>query len=403
MADELAIRRRIDSGPFDVTSHSLGALIVGALVLGVGRHSRKERLGIVALDQPFAVDLEEARADVPHETAVVRDEDAACAVLEDFRLELLLAGDVDVVGRLVHQVEVRLGQPQRQQPEAGPLSETQLADRSRLLLDDEASRGQEAPHAHCILLDASNRRVYVADLGLDRFALLGMSQGGPAAIRYAVKYPEKVTHLILYGSYARGRLRRDDAEFGPEMLNAMCTLILQGWGSENESYREFFSSRYVASSNRDHIRWLNELEAISATPEMAARYFRALADIDVRPLLPKVVVPTLVLHCRGDRATPMQFGRELAAGIAGARFVPMEGDNHVFLEHDPASRTFFLEVSRLLGDKRSLASRLALGRRVRNWRALVSHVHHTIEPYYVIGAVASLAVGAVSYVVSRLS
>ena len=243
----------------------------------------------------------------------------------------------------------------------------------------------------------------VADLGLDRFALLGMSQGGPAAIRYAVKYPEKVTHLILYGSYARGRLRRDDAEFGPEMLNAMCTLILQGWGSENESYREFFSSRYVASSNRDHIRWLNELEAISATPEMAARYFRALADIDVRPLLPKVVVPTLVLHCRGDRATPMQFGRELAAGIAGARFVPMEGDNHVFLEHDPASRTFFLEVSRLLGDKRSLASRLALGRRVRNWRALVSHVHHTIEPYYVIGAVASLAVGAVSYVVSRLS
>ena len=241
----------------------------------------------------------------------------------------------------------------------------------------------------------------VGALGLDRFALLGMSQGGPTAIRYAVKHPEDVTHLILYGSYARGRLHRDDAEFSPEMLDAMCTLILKGWGSDNDSYRELFSARYVASGNREHIRWFNELEAISASPEMAARYFRALADIDVRNLLPKVKAPTLVLHCRGDRSAPFRFGRELAAGIAGAKFVPMEGDNHVFLEHDPASRTFFLEVSRFLGDKRPLVSKVAFGRYVRNWRALISHVHHTVEPYYVIAAVSSLAIGAISYLVSR--
>ena len=206
----------------------------------------------------------------------------------------------------------------------------------------------------------------VGDLGLDRFALLGVSQGGPTAIRYAVKHPEKVTHLILYGSYARGRLHRDDAEFSPEMLDAMCTLILQGWGSDNESYRELFSSLYVASSNREHMRWFNELEAISASPEMAARYFRALADIDVRKLLPKVKAPTLVLHSRGDRAVPFRFGRELAAGIAGAKFVPMEGDNHVFLENEPASGTFFHEVRRFLGDKRKLISTIAVGRHARN-------------------------------------
>ena len=243
----------------------------------------------------------------------------------------------------------------------------------------------------------------VTDLGLDRFSLLGMSQGGPTAIRYAAKHPEKVTHLILYGSYARGLLHRDDAEFGPDMLNAMCTLMLKGWGSDNEAYRELFSSRYVASSNREQIRWFNELEAISASPEMAERYFRALADIEVRNLLPKIKAPTLVLHCRGDRAAPFRFGRELAAGIAGAKFVPMEGDNHVFLEHEPASRTFFLEVSRFLGDKRQLVSKVAVERHARNWRALISRLHHTVEPYYVIAAVASLVIGTISYLVSRFT
>ena len=242
----------------------------------------------------------------------------------------------------------------------------------------------------------------VGDLGLDRFAILGMSQGGPAAIRYAVKHPEKVSHLILYGSYARGRLHRDDGEFSPEMLDAMCTLILKGWGSDNESYRELFSARYVSSSNREHIRWLNELEAISASPEMAARYFRALADIDVRNLLSKVRTPTLVLHCRGDRAAPFRFGRELASGIAGAEFVPMEGNNHIFLENEPASTTFFREVPRFLGDKRQFVSKVAVERHARNWRALISHVQHTVEPYYVIAAVVSLILGTISYLISRL-
>jgi pimeloyl-ACP methyl ester carboxylesterase len=110
----------------------------------------------------------------------------------------------------------------------------------------------------------------------------------------------------------------------------------------------------VSSSNREHIHWLNELETISASPEMAARHFRALADIDVRDLLPKVTAPTLVLHCRGDQATPFRFGRELAAGIAGAKFVPVEGDSHVFLEHEPASKMFCLRSSKAISRSRSL-------------------------------------------------
>lgn len=279
----------------------------------------------------------------------------------------------------------------------------ELSEHHTLVRYDPRGTGMSDRDVGEVSLDLwySDLEAVVADLGLTRFALLGMSQGGPAAIRYAVAHPEKVTHLVLYGSYARGRLRRGDAEFTPEMLEAMCTLILRGWGSDDDSYRELFSSRYVGSGNREHIRWLNELEAISATPEMAAKYFRALADIDVHELLAKVKTPTLVLHCRGDRATPFRMGRELASGIQGARFVPLEGENHVFLEGDAASTAFFREVGEFLGDRRPLLSRRAVGRHARNWRGLVSHIHHTVEPYYVIAAVGSFLVGAISYLWSR--
>jgi pimeloyl-ACP methyl ester carboxylesterase len=242
----------------------------------------------------------------------------------------------------------------------------------------------------------------VNDLELERFSLLGLSQGGPVAIQYAVKHPEKVSHLILYGSFARGRLKRGEAGFTPEMLDALCTIILNGWGSDNDSYRELFSVRYVGSGNREATKWLNELEAISATPEMAARYVRALANIDVVDLLAKVHTPTIVLHCKGDQATPFALGRELAAGIAGARFIQLEGDKHVLLEGEPSTRRLLKEVFAFLGDKRPVVSRGDLRRHVKNWKSLVSHIHHAVEPYYVIAAVGSFVAGAVGFIVSRM-
>ena len=243
----------------------------------------------------------------------------------------------------------------------------------------------------------------VDNLRLERFALLGISQGGTTAIRYAVAHPDRISHLILYGCYARGRLhRRGEGGYKPEMLAAMCTLVLEGWGSNNESYRELFSSAYVPSGNREHIRFLNELEKVSATPEMAVKYLRAFAEIDLRPLLPEVQVPTLVLHCRGDRAVPCDLGQEVASGIAGAKFVPMDGENHLFLEDEPARKTFFEEVPRFLGDKPKLVTRSALARHARGFRAATRSLHHNIEPYYMLFFVASVVVGVVSFVLSRI-
>jgi pimeloyl-ACP methyl ester carboxylesterase len=243
----------------------------------------------------------------------------------------------------------------------------------------------------------------VDNLRLERFALFGISQGGPTAIRYAVAHPDHVSHLILCGAFARGRLYREGkGRFSPEMMEAMCTLIRQGWGSDDESYRELFSSRFVPSGNREIIRSLNDLEKVSASPEMAAKYWRANSHIDIRSLLPQVKVPTLVLHCQDDRAVPFDCGRELASGISGAKFVPMDGDNHLFLEDEPARKTFFEEVPRFLGDKRTLVTRSALARHARGFRAATHSLHHIIEPYYMLFFVASVVVGAVTFVLSRI-
>lgn len=243
----------------------------------------------------------------------------------------------------------------------------------------------------------------VNDLRLEKFALFGVSQGGPTSIRYTLAHPDRVTHLILYGSYARGRLYREGKDrFSPEMLEAMCTLIRQGWGSDNESYRELFSAGFVPSGNRQIIRFLNDLEKVSASPEMAAKYWHANSDIDIRSLLPQVKVPTLVLHCRGDRAAPFAYGREVAAGIAGAKFVPMEGDNHLFLESDPGRVTFFAEVQRFLGDKTRVLSKGALKRQARGLHAATQRLYHAIEPYYMVVAVATAVVGVISFLVTML-
>ncbi len=243
----------------------------------------------------------------------------------------------------------------------------------------------------------------VNDVGLKHFALLGVSQGGATAIRYCVAHPDRVSHLILYGAFARGRLRREGSESQNSlaMFEALCTLIREGWGSASETYREVFSALYVPSENRDHIRFLNELEKVSATPEMAEKYFRANAQIDVRNLLPQIKVPTLVLHCWGDRMAPFNLGRELASGIAGSKFVPMDGENHLFLEDEPAHKIFFEAVPRFLGDKRTLVTRSALARHARGFRAATHSLHHIIEPYYMLFFVASVVVGAVTFVLSR--
>ena len=179
--------------------------------------------------------------------------------------------------------------------------------------------------------------------GLERFPLLGVSQGCSVCVAYAVRHPERVTHLVLYGGYARGVCKRGDplAEEGAE---ALITLMRQGWGRENPAFRQLWTTRFMPEATQEQARWFNDLQRITASPENAIRIRRVLNQIDVTPLLPRVRVPTLVLHARGDDAVPFEEGRRLAAGIPGARFVALDSRNHMILENEPAWPRFMEEV-----------------------------------------------------------
>ncbi len=189
----------------------------------------------------------------------------------------------------------------------------------------------------------------VDNLGLERFPLLGISQGGPIAIAYAVRHPERVSHLILYGSYARGRQHRALSPAQQEERELMLRMIAVGWGRDHPAFRQVFTSYFIPDATREQADWFNELQRITATPENAERIARTFDQLDVRKLAPKLALPALVLHVSGDLRIPFEEGRRVAKLIPGARFVPLEGRNHILMESEPAWPRFLREVREFLG------------------------------------------------------
>ena len=187
----------------------------------------------------------------------------------------------------------------------------------------------------------------VSAAGVPRYALLGLSQGCAIALAHAVRHPERVSALVLYGGFVQGWARRGT---GPslEAREAMLTLMLHGWGRENAAFRQIFTSLFCPGATLEQMQAFNDLQRESASPENAVRLARASGDIDITALLPRVRVPTLVLHVRDDAVVPFEQGRRLAVSIPGARFVPLEGCNHILLEHEPAWSIFLAEVRAFL-------------------------------------------------------
>jgi class 3 adenylate cyclase/TolB-like protein/Tfp pilus assembly protein PilF len=172
------------------------------------------------------------------------------------------------------------------------------------------------------------------------------------SIAYAVRHPERVDHLVLYGAYARGWGKRTGQATGPNALEtrqAMHRLIELGWGRDNPAYRQMFTSLFLPDGGLEQQRWFNELQRLSCSPQNAVRFDNTFADIDITELLPKVSVPTLILHARYDGVVPFEEGRLMASQISGARFVSFEGRNHILLETEPGWHTFLREVRRFTG------------------------------------------------------
>ena len=190
----------------------------------------------------------------------------------------------------------------------------------------------------------------VDTLGLERFDLLGISQGGPVAVTYAVRHPERVRNLILYGTYARGWQYRGDPQV-LEARDAIIKLVRLGWGMNNPAFRQIFSSRFIPDASPEQMEWFNELQRVSVSPENAARFMEDFSRLDVRDVLADIKVPSIVLHCQGDAVVPFDEGRLLAAGIPGARFVPLPSRNHLLLEQEPAWQIVLRELGEFLGWK----------------------------------------------------
>jgi DNA-binding winged helix-turn-helix (wHTH) protein/pimeloyl-ACP methyl ester carboxylesterase len=188
------------------------------------------------------------------------------------------------------------------------------------------------------------RRV-IDDLGQQRVALLGISQGGPVAVGFAARYPERVSHLILYGTYARGMKRRGDP-IQSEEAGLQVSLARVGWDTTNDSFRETFARQFVPGAQSDEIAWFNDQLHMTTNSTNAPLLEGAFHDLDVSDLARKVITPTLVLHAVGDRAVPFEEGRHLAGLIPGARFVTLESRNHVLLQRDAAFPQFLNEVER---------------------------------------------------------
>ena len=223
-----------------------------------------------------------------------------------------------------------------------------LAERHTLIRYDSRGNGMSDWEVKELSLDAwvGDLATVVDAIGLRRFPLFGISQGSAICIAYAVRHPERVSHLILYGGWAVGARKRSPES--AERSKAFTTLMRQGWGQDNPAFRQLFAGRLMPEASKEQMDSFNELQRRSATPEGAARSVETWTEIDIRDLLPKVTTPTLVMHIRNDSTVQFSSGEELADGIPGARFVAMEGKNHLFLEGEPASERFFEETELFL-------------------------------------------------------
>jgi pimeloyl-ACP methyl ester carboxylesterase/DNA-binding CsgD family transcriptional regulator len=188
-------------------------------------------------------------------------------------------------------------------------------------------------------------------LNLERFPLLGISQGAAVCVAFAVKHPERVSRLVLYGGYARGRYHRDLDHQGQLEAEALINLIRVGWGQENPAFRQLFSTMLMPDADREQMDSLNQLAQISATPENASKMESAFYKIDVQRLAPQVSAPTLVLHARQDGSIPFEEGRLLAALIPNSRFVQLESRNHILVEQEPAWSRFLAEARSFLAEE----------------------------------------------------
>jgi pimeloyl-ACP methyl ester carboxylesterase/DNA-binding CsgD family transcriptional regulator len=224
-----------------------------------------------------------------------------------------------------------------------------LSDRHTLVRYDERGCGLSDRDATELSLER-----WVADLeavvdaaGLDRFVLLGISQGAATAIAYAVRHPDRIDRLVLYGGYARGRGRRGEPQ--RRRLEAFIAAIRTGWTDPDPAFRRVFTMLFLPEGSPEQMAWYDELQRRSTSAETAIRLYRARAEVDVTELAPRVTASALVAHATGDRVVPFEEGRILASLLPTAELLPLESTNHILLADEPAWTEFLAALHAFLG------------------------------------------------------
>ncbi len=247
----------------------------------------------------------------------------------------------------------------------------ELSGRHQLIRYDERGCGlsdRDVPE-HTFEAWISDLETVVDAVGLDRFPLLGISQGGPVAIAYAARHPERVSHLVIYGSYAQGRLARATSESDASLHRLQVDLARNGWGIDDPAFRQVFTAQFMPDGTRELWDAFNELQRQTTSPENAAQVIDVTGGIDVVDVAPLVQAPTLVLHARDDHRPPFEQGRLLASLIPNSRFVALDSGNHILLADEPAWPAFVAEVDAFLttpdGKRGAEATQAAAAARTR--------------------------------------
>jgi pimeloyl-ACP methyl ester carboxylesterase len=224
-----------------------------------------------------------------------------------------------------------------------------MAARHTLVRYDERGNGLSDRDVENLSLDAFVHDLEaVADAaGLERFPICASSQGGPVAIAFAARHPERVSRLVLLNAFSRG-WRCASSPTTIAHVEALKVLIVTGWGTASPAFRQVFTTLMIPSATAYQTDAFDGMQRATATPQMAAALVECFGQMDVRSSLAEVRAPTLVMHCRDDRFIPPKLGQEIAAGIPGARFVSLPSANHILLPEEPAFEKMLTEMEAFL-------------------------------------------------------
>jgi pimeloyl-ACP methyl ester carboxylesterase len=199
----------------------------------------------------------------------------------------------------------------------------------RLLLFDKRGAGHadrpSGPDNYTLDARVDDLLRVMDSAGIGRAALVGWSEGGPIALTFAARFPERVTRLVLYGTFARLTAAPGyPVGVPPANFQALATLGRTSWALGSRVITDLV----IPEADTARQAWFTTYLRAIYSPQAAAETFEALADLDVRDCLAAVRVPALVLHRRGDPLVPHRLGRFLAEHLPDARFVPLAGEHH---------------------------------------------------------------------------